>query len=79
MEGWTMRWEVITLIECRGYDYKGTKTQENKEQGSLSKGQWYNMWCGRCKEAWNWRDREVENGRAERVKCSICEGRDAII
>jgi len=37
------------------------------------------MWCRSCKEAWNWRDREAENGRAERVKCGICGGRDAII
>ena len=26
MEGWTTRWEVVTLVECRGCDYKGTKT-----------------------------------------------------
>ena len=29
MEGWTMQREVVTFIECRGCDYKGTKTQEN--------------------------------------------------
>jgi len=37
------------------------------------------MWCRGCKEAWNWRDREAKEGRAERVKYSTCEGRDAVI
>jgi len=43
MEGWTMKWEVMTLIECRGCDYKGMKTQENRGQYFLSKEQLYNM------------------------------------
>ena len=30
MEEWTMRWEVVTLVECRGCNYKGMKTQENQ-------------------------------------------------
>jgi len=30
MEGWTMKWEVVTLVECRGCNCKGTKTQENR-------------------------------------------------
>jgi len=29
IEGWMMKWKVVTLVECRRYDYKGTKTQEN--------------------------------------------------
>ena len=29
MKGWMMQWEVVILVECRGYDYKGIKTQEN--------------------------------------------------
>jgi len=37
------------------------------------------MWCGSCKEAWNWRDREAESGRANRVKYNACEGKDAVI
>jgi len=37
------------------------------------------MWCRGCKEAWNWRDREAEAGRAKRVKCSACGGKDAVI
>jgi len=37
------------------------------------------MWCGSCKEAWNWRDREAESERAERVKYSACRGKDAVI
>ena len=43
MEGWRMRWEVVTLVECRGCDYKGMKTQENRGQYFLSKEQLYNM------------------------------------
>ena len=51
MEGWMTRWEVVTLVECRRYDYKGMKTQENQGQGFLGKEQMCNMWCRRCKEA----------------------------
>jgi len=29
--GWKMRWEVVMFVECGGYDYKGTKTEENQE------------------------------------------------
>jgi len=36
------------------------------------------MWYGGYKEVWNWRDREAEYGRAERVKCSTCSGKDAV-
>jgi len=79
MEGWTTPREVVTLVECRGCDYKGTKTQENQEQGFLSKEQLCNMWCGSCKEAWNWREEEAKGGRAERVKCGACKGKDAIV
>ena len=43
MEGWTMRWEVVMLIECRGCNYKGIKTQKNQEQGFLSKEQLCNI------------------------------------
>jgi len=56
MEGWTIPREVVTFVKCRGCDYKGTKTEENQGQGFLSKGQLSNMWCGNCKEVWDWRD-----------------------
>jgi len=36
------------------------------------------MWCGGCKEAWNWRDKEAEYGRAERMKCGMCSGKDVV-
>jgi len=52
---------------------------ENRGQGFLGKMQLSNIWCGSCKETWNWRDREAESRRAERVKCSICRGRDIVI
>ena len=51
IEGWTMQWEVVTLVECRGCDYKGTKMQKNWGQGFLEKEQLCNIWCGECKEA----------------------------
>jgi len=42
------RQEVVTLIECRGCDYKGTKTQENQEQGFLNKEQLSMKGIKRC-------------------------------
>jgi len=79
MEGWTTPREVVMFVECRGCDYKGTKIEENQGQGFLGKVQLRNIWCGSCKKAWNWRDSEAESGRAERVKCSTCEGKDAVV
>ena len=67
------------FIEYRGCNYKRTKTEENQRQEFLEKIQLCNMWCGSCKEAWNWREREAENGRAEWVKCSTCGGKDVIV
>ena len=78
MEGWTMQKEVVTFVECRGCDYKGTKTQENQGQGFLSKKQLLHMWCEGCKEAKEWREREAQGGRAERVVCSACDVRDTV-
>jgi len=37
------------------------------------------MWCGSCKKAWNWREEEAAGGKAERVKCSTCRGKDAVV
>jgi len=51
MEGWTTSKEVVTFVECRGCNYKGMKTQENREQGFLEKEQLCNIWCGSCKKA----------------------------
>jgi len=79
MEGWTIPREVVTFVECRGCDYKGTKTEENWGQGFLGKVQLCNIWCGSCKKAWNWRNKEAKEGRAEKVKCSTCEGKNAVI
>ena len=44
MEGWTTSREVVTFVECRGYDYKRMKTEENRGQGFLGKVQLSNMW-----------------------------------
>jgi len=35
--------------------------------------------CGSCKEVWNWREEKAKSGRAERVKCSVCRGKDAVV
>ena len=78
MEGWMMQREVVTFMECRGCNYKGTKTQENWGQGFLGKKQLLHMWCEGCREAKEWREREVQSGRAERVVCSACDVRDAV-
>ena len=79
MRGWMIRKEVVTFMECQSCNYKGTKTQENKEQSFLEKTQLSNMWCGSCKEAWNWRDREAESGRAEKVMCGTYGEKDTVI
>jgi len=51
MEGWMMQREVVTFVECRGCDYKGTKMQDNWGQGFLSKRQLLHMWCEGCRQA----------------------------
>jgi len=35
MRGWTIPREVVTFVECKGYNYKRTKIEENREQGFL--------------------------------------------
>jgi len=79
MERWMTPREVVTFVECRECDYKGTKTEKNWGQGFLGKVQLCNMWYGSCKETWNWREREMENGRAEWVKCSTCGEKDVVV
>jgi len=37
------------------------------------------MWCGNCKETWNWREEETKSGRAERIKYNICGSKDTVI
>ena len=78
MEGWVTKREVVTFVECRGCNYKGTKTQENQGQEFLSKRQLLHMWCESCREAKEWREREAQSGRAERVVYSACNVRDAV-
>jgi len=78
MEEWTMKREVVTFVECRGCNYKGTKTQENQGQGFLSKKQLLHMWCESCREAKEWREREAQSRRAKRVVCSACNMRDVV-
>ena len=58
---------------------QGNEDSGNRGQGFLGKAQLSNMWCGSCKEAWNWREEEAKGSRAERVKCSACGGKDAVV
>jgi len=51
-KGWKTRWEVVTFVECGGYNYKGTKTEENQEQGFVSGERLKNVWCENCLEVW---------------------------
>ena len=73
-----MRREVVTFVECCRCNYKGTKTQKNQGQGFLSKRQLLHMWCEGCREAKEWRKREAQSGRVERVVCSACDVRDTV-
>jgi len=43
IEGWTIWREVVTFVECRGCNYKWTKTQKNQGQRFLSKEQLCNI------------------------------------
>jgi len=69
MEGWMTKREVVTFVECCGCNYRGTKTQENQGQGFLSKRQLLHMWYEGCRETKEWREKEAQSGRAERVVC----------
>jgi len=56
------------FVECGGCEYKGTKTEENREQGFISGKQLRNLWCINCLEAW--KQRKDEGGcKVEYVKC----------
>jgi len=41
--GWKTKKEIVTFVECGGYEYKGTKTEENQEQGFISGKQLKNL------------------------------------
>ena len=51
-KGWTTKWEVVTFVECRGCNYKGTKIHESQGQGFVSGKHLRNVWCNSCLEAW---------------------------
>jgi len=33
---WETKKKIVTFVECRGCEYKSTKTKENQEQGFIS-------------------------------------------
>jgi len=63
------KWEVVTFVECRGYNYKGTMTHKNQGQGFVSGKQLRNVWCSSCLKAWKWRENTAEERGAVVVKC----------
>ena len=54
-KGQRTKQEVVIFVECGGYEYKDTKTEENQEQGFLTGKQLRNLWCGRCLKTWKQR------------------------
>ena len=48
---WTTKWEVVMFVECEGYNYKDTKTQENQGQEFVSKEYLRNVQCSSCLKA----------------------------
>jgi len=48
---WKTKKEVVMFVECEGYEYKGTKTEENQGQEFISRKQLRNLWCRNCLEA----------------------------
>jgi len=44
----------------------------------VCKKQLLHIWCEGCREAKEWREREAQSRRAERVVCSACEVRDVV-
>ena len=66
--GWETKKEIVTFVECRGCEYKSTKTEENQEQGFISGKQLRNLQCRNCLEAW--KQRKDKGGcKVECVKC----------
>jgi len=76
--GWTTRWEVVTFVECGGYNYKGTKTHKNWEQGFISGKHLRNVWCSSCLEVWRWRENTVKEREVVNVKYSQCRRKDTV-
>jgi len=66
--GWKTKEVIVTFVECRGCEYKDTRTEENREQGFISGKQLRNLWCGRYLEAWKWR----KDGGGYKVECVKC-------
>jgi len=64
----------FVTVKCRGYEYKGTRTEENQGQEFISRKQLRNLWCRSCLEAWKWR----KDGGGCKVKCVKCERNNTI-
>ena len=75
---WTTKWKVVTFVECRGCNHKGTKMQENQEQGFVSGEHLRNVWCNSCLEAQRWRENIAKERGVVNVKCSQCRRKDIV-
>jgi len=62
-------------VECGEYEYKGTKTEENRGQEFLTGKQLRNLWCRRCLEVWKQRKSRGES----KMECAKCGREDTII
>jgi len=49
--GWKTKEVIVMFVECRGCEYKDTRTEKNQEQGFISGKQLRNLWCRRYLEA----------------------------
>ena len=76
---WKTRWKVVTFVECRGYEYKGTKIQENQEQVFVSRKQLKNIWYSQCLEVWKQRENSAKERGVVKVKCTQCGQRDMVV
>ena len=76
--GQTTKWEVITSVECREYNYKDTKIQRNQEQGFVSGEYLRNIWYSSCLKAWKQRENTTRKREAVSIKCRQYGRKDTI-
>ena len=72
------KWEVVTFVECKGYNYKDTKIYKNQGQGFISGEQLRNIQYNSCFKAWKWREDTAGEKGAVVVKCSQCRRKDIV-
>ena len=68
----------MTFVECKEYNYKGTKTHKNQGQGFISGENLINIWYSSCLEVWRWRKNTAREREAVNVKCSWYGRKDTV-